>query len=114
MDQCLKKGADARKSAISLGSLEYSGDLANQLLNFSSKMEHIYKLLQDLQSRKVEDESQYTKHFAIVDDKLQWYDKAEAAAKGLLTGLKPKPKKKAKAKAKQRPEGDGRKEEGAD
>lgn len=80
MEQCLKKGADARKSAISLGSLEYSGDLANQLLNFSSKMEHIYKLLQDLQSRKVEDESQYTKHFAIVDDKLQWYDKAEVGS----------------------------------
>lgn len=38
----------------------------------------------------------------------------QTAAKGLLTGLKPKPKKKAKAKAKQRPEGDGRKEEGAD
>ena len=80
MEQCLKKGADACKSAISLGSLEYSGDLAEQLLKFSSKMEHIYKILQDLQSRQVSETSKYTKHFAIVDEKLQWYDKAEVGS----------------------------------
>ena len=34
MDSCLKKAADARKHAISLGGTGYGGDLSTQLMNF--------------------------------------------------------------------------------
>jgi hypothetical protein len=78
MDDALRKGAEARKHAIALSSLEYSGDLSNQLLAFSNKMEVVYKHMQDLRSRKITDEKAYAKHFAIVDEKLAWYTKAEA------------------------------------
>ena len=78
MDECLKRGGDGRKYAIALSALEYSGDLSNQLMAFSNKMEAVFKMLQDLRKRKVEDESAYTKHFAIMEDKLAWFDKAEA------------------------------------
>ena len=77
MDDALKKGAEARKSAIALGSLEYSGDLSKQLMQFSDKMEKVFKILQDLRSRKISDPDQYAKYFAILDEKLQWYDKAD-------------------------------------
>ena len=50
--QCLKKGAEGRKYSICLQSLEYSGDLANQLMSFSNKMETVYRHLSDLCSRK--------------------------------------------------------------
>ena len=78
MDECLKKGADARRFAISLHSLEYSGPLSEELFGFSAKMEKIFKLLQDLRKREVTDKSQYAKLFKIVDAKLEWYTKAEA------------------------------------
>ena len=77
MEQCLSKGASARKFAISLANLEYSGDLADKMMQFSSKMEKLYQHLQDLVSRKVQDKASYTKYFAILDDKTQWYEKAE-------------------------------------
>ena len=75
---CLSKSAESRKYAISLGSLEYSGDLAKQMMAFSGKLEKIYKILQDLTKRKVNCEEQYEKHFATIDDKLNWFEGAEA------------------------------------
>eukprot|EP00435_Cladocopium_sp_Y103_P055063 s2974_g18.t1 len=89
MEQCLQKGAQARKYSISLGSLEYSGDLSQQMLQFSTKMEKIYRNLRDLVDKKSTCEDLYEKFF-------------QAAAKGLQTGLKPK-KAKAKGKAKAKP-----------
>lgn len=85
MDECLKKSAEARKFSISLSTLEYSGDLVSSLQKFSVKMEQVFRLLQDLVGRKIEDEDQYKKHFAIVDERLQWYEKAEAGLTGLNT-----------------------------
>ena len=78
MDECLKKAAEARKHAISLGSLEYSGDLASQLMTFSAKLEKVFKLLQEKVQRKVDVESEYTKLFNILRDKFSWFEKAEA------------------------------------
>lgn len=72
MDEILRKGADARKYSISLGTLEYGGDLC--------KMEKIYNHLRDLQNRKVDDPKTFEKHFQIVNEKFQWFDKAEAGS----------------------------------
>lgn len=85
MDEWLRKSAEARKYSISLSTLEYSGDLVNSLQKFSVKMGRVFRLLQDLVGRKIEDEDQYKKHFAIVDERLQWYEKAEAGLTGLNT-----------------------------
>lgn len=87
MDECLKKSAEARKYSISLSTLEYSGDLVQSLQKFSVKMEKVFRLLQDLVGRKIEDKDQYKKHFAIVDERLQWYEKAEAGLTGLYNIL---------------------------
>lgn len=63
MEECLKKGADGRKFGVSLESLEYSGDLASKMLEFSKKMETVYKKLQGLRSSGSTDEAQYEKMY---------------------------------------------------
>ena len=78
MDEALKKSAEARKHAIALSSLEYSGDLSQKLLAFSQKMETTFKYIQDLRGKKVQDVKQYSKYFSIVDDQCAWFTKAEA------------------------------------
>eukprot|EP00438_Fugacium_kawagutii_P005722 Skav230026 [mRNA] locus=scaffold261:117229:118063:- [translate_table: standard] len=78
MEEALKKGAEARKNAIALSALEYSGDLPKQLLTFSSKMEAVYKCLQELRRTKNQHKAPYQKHFNIIQEKLAWYEKAEA------------------------------------
>lgn len=82
MEDALKKGAEARKYAISLGSLEYSGDLAKQLLAFSEKCEKVFKALQQLQQGKESSLKDYAKYFQILDEKFAWYTKAEAGLVG--------------------------------
>ena len=78
MEECLKKGAEARKYAISLGTLEYSGDLVKELLRFNTKMEEVYKKMQQLRQEKTSKSKCYAKFFAIIDEKRAWFDKAEA------------------------------------
>eukprot|EP00435_Cladocopium_sp_Y103_P025714 s1331_g6.t1 len=108
MEACLKKGGEGRRHAIALEAVEYSGDLAKQLMDLSAKMEKVYKKLQDLSTRKVDDVKAYEKLLDIVDDKLKWFEKAEAhgaAAKSLQSGMNPRPKKKAKTtKGAEKPE----------
>lgn len=78
MDDTLKKAGDARRYAVSLGALEYSGDLAKQLMYFSDKMEKTFKQIQELHQKKVTDTASYSKFFSILDEKFAWYQKAEA------------------------------------
>lgn len=77
MEECLKQGGEARKHSISLGSLEYSGDLSDKLMQFSKKMETVYKHLQNLLTSKSKDEKTYQHYYRIADAKLEWYVKAE-------------------------------------
>ena len=78
MESCLKKGGEGRRHAIALEGVEYSGDLAKKLMDFSAKMEKCYKKLQELCSRKCDDKQAYQKLIEIVDEKLAWFEKAEA------------------------------------
>lgn len=78
MSECLSKSSDARKYAIALRNLDYKGDLATKLMEFSAKLEKIFAKLQDLRKRNVSDPDAYEKYFAILDEKLDWYQKAEA------------------------------------
>ena len=78
MEACLKKGGEGRRHAISLEAVEYSGDLAKKLMAFSAKMEKVYKKLQELCSQKSKDPKEYQKLIDIIDEKLAWFEKAEA------------------------------------
>jgi len=78
MQECLKKGAEGRKYAVAIGQLPYSGDLANQLLNFSTKLESVYGKMSELCSRNVKDAKSYRKYIQILDEQLAWFVKAEA------------------------------------
>ena len=78
MDLCLKKGAEARKYSIALGTQEYSGEIVQQLMKFSQKMENVFKNLQQLVAAKTEDQGKFLKFFKIIEDKMAWYEKAEA------------------------------------
>ena len=96
MEVCLKRGADARKYSISLATHEYSGDLVNQLMKFSAKMEQVYKHLQQLVLQKAHDRDpgKFLKHFKIIEDKMIWYEKAEAWSWKLIHCIVPRKSKK--------------------
>lgn len=78
MQECLKKGAEGRKYAVAIGQLPYSGDLADQLLAFSNKLESVYRKMSELCSSNVNDPKSYRKYIQILDEKLAWFVKAEA------------------------------------
>ena len=101
MQVALAKSGDGRKYSISLEALEYSGDLAKQMMDFSCKMEGVWKALQGLVSKKVEAPEQYRKQYKTMQDLMGWFEKAEASAKGLLTSVKPKKRKSKKNKDEQ-------------
>ena len=87
MDESLQKGGAARKFAVSLEGLEYSGDLAKQLFAFSSKMERTYQILQDMLKKKESDPAAYAKYFHMLDEKIAWFNKAEASHWGLSVNI---------------------------
>lgn len=78
MSECLSKSSDARKYSIALQNLDCGGDLATKLMEFSKKLETLLNKLQDLRKRGVNSEDAYDRYFKILDDKLEWYQKAEA------------------------------------
>lgn len=79
LEECLTKGAAARKYAVSLGTVEYSGHLAQKMMDFSSKMESTYKKLRPLVSDKCEQYSKYKKYFDLLSEKFAWFTSAEAS-----------------------------------
>ena len=84
MEECLKKGAEGRKHAVAIGRLPYSGDLANQLMEFSQKLESVYSKMQELRgSNNKIDPRKYAKFYAILDEKLAWFVRAEAGQQSL-------------------------------
>lgn len=78
MEDCLKKSGEGRKFFVALETIDYSGDLAVQMNNFSKKLEVVFQKMQNLRSQGVLDPSRYAKYFTILDEKLEWYKKAEA------------------------------------
>ena len=78
MDECLKKSSEGRKFGVALGTMEYSGDLATKMLEFSAKLEVVFKKMQELRSSGNKDLPEYAKYFRILDEKFAWFKKAEA------------------------------------
>ena len=78
MADILKQAADARKYSISLAHLEYGGDLTQRMKKHSSKLEHVYAKLQDLQKQGSKENARYEKFFAVAEHMGKWYSNAEA------------------------------------
>lgn len=119
MMECLTKAGDSRKLSVSLGTLEYSGTLPEDLLKFSETMETTYRSIRALVKVNSTDPKAYKPLFDVVKERLQWFAQVEAgfshtcwvlvvhcisfgqaSAKGMLASIKPKKKAKAKKSSK--------------
>lgn len=78
MGDVLSKSADARKLALSLKNVEYGGELNDQLMACSHKLEKLHEKINNLVSRNIDDDEQFLKLMAISEEKMKWYDKAKA------------------------------------
>ncbi|CAK8992183.1 unnamed protein product, partial [Durusdinium trenchii] len=76
------------------------GELNAQLMTFSSKTESLYHDLQELMNQKVLSEPKIKGLLGQCKEQLNWYEKAKAAGRAMLSGLTDKKRGKAKAKAK--------------
>lgn len=78
--EILTKAADARKMALSLKNVQYGGELLQQLMACSTKLEAIHGKLQDLVSRSKEgeNEAKLLKLMELAEDQCNWFTKAKA------------------------------------
>ena len=77
--EILRDSTEARKTSITLTNLNYGGDLSEQLLKFSKKMELAYKRLGELQKQEDAD-ARIKKVLRWVDKKNPWFKQAQALA----------------------------------
>ena len=77
-DEILKSATEARKHALGLKHINYSGELVSGLMDFSAKMESIYETVASLLTAEVDDEAKYKKILKVIKEKMQWYKSAEA------------------------------------
>ena len=74
----LKQATEARKYAIALENLQYSGELVEGLMKFSKKMEGIYKKVTQLNSEGCEDQTRFQKILDVTTVQNAWWKQAEA------------------------------------
>lgn len=78
MEEVLKAGMDARKFAVAIKHTNYSGELVNDLMNFSAKMELVYDTLVKMTKAPATPDTDYEDKVKIITERLEWYKKAEA------------------------------------
>ena len=78
MADILAESTAARKKSMSLGAVNYAGELSAQLLNHAEKLEKDYKTLQKAVSGNVMTDDFYQKCFAQISKRRSWYATAEA------------------------------------
>ena len=76
MSSILAESTAARKKSMSLGAVNYAGELASQLLAYAEKMEKYYKTLQQATTAGVTDTGFYEKVFAKVEKDRAWFANA--------------------------------------
>jgi hypothetical protein len=76
MAALLADSTAARKKSMSLGAVNYAGELSSQLLAYAEKMEKFYKTLQQATTSKVTDDAFYTKCFTKIEKERQWFEQA--------------------------------------
>jgi hypothetical protein len=79
MGDVLTKAAESRKMALSLKNVEYGGELLQQMMTCSAKLEKIHENLNELiaHSGEGENESKFQKLIGASDAQCQWFDKAK-------------------------------------
>ena len=77
--EILKAATEARKYALALEHVQYSGELVSKLMTFSKKMESVYKKVTTLESQGCKDEDRFQKMLDIVNEQMKWYAEAEAS-----------------------------------
>ena len=83
--EVLKCATEARKSALALKHLHYSGELVNGLMTFSKKMESVYEAITTLTNNGVTDKSRFKNISKIVKEQMEWYKQAEASSANLFS-----------------------------
>ena len=83
MPEVLKMATEARRHALALKGVNYSGELVEGMMNFSNRMEQTYEKLQDLVASG-ENGGALTKLLDKTTEEETWYVKAEARVKDLL------------------------------
>lgn len=80
MGDVLSKAGEARKMGLSLKQVEYGGELLNQLMACSTKLETIHGKFVSVVSRsgEGENEDKLKKLLKISEDHFQWFEKAKA------------------------------------
>lgn len=73
MTNILAESSAARKKSMSLGAVNYAGELASQLLSYAQKMEKYYKILQQATTSQVSDDGFYDKWFRNIEKERKWY-----------------------------------------
>ena len=76
MAAILADSTAARKKSMSLGAVNYAGELSSQLLTYAEKMEKYYKTLQQATTGKVTDESFYSRCFSKIEKERSWFEQA--------------------------------------
>ena len=76
MASILAESTAARKKSMSLGAVNYAGELASQLLAYAEKMEKYYKTLQQATTGEVTDQEFYDKVFTKVEKDRTWFANA--------------------------------------
>lgn len=77
--EVLKSATEARKSALALKHLNYSGELVNGLMAFSKKMEAVFERITKLTNDGVTDQARYKNILDIIQEQMKWYKQAEAS-----------------------------------
>lgn len=74
----LTNATAARKYALSLKHLNYSGELVQGLMNFSTKMETLFDKITELLSDPTVSDARFTKIKTYIERNAEWYKQAEA------------------------------------
>ena len=79
MSEILTDSTKARKKSMSLGAVNYAGELSKELLEFAQRMESSYKTLQQATTSPTPiADSFYEKAFAKITKDREWFCQAEA------------------------------------
>ena len=78
MEDVLNESTQARKYALALKHVDYSGDLVDKLMKHSKKLEGIYNTLNGLKKQGSRDNDRYEKFYKIIDHMHSFWEKAEA------------------------------------
>ncbi len=77
--EVLKCATEARKSALALKHLNYSGELVNGLMAFSKKMETVFERITTLTNDGVTEPARFKNILDVIKERMKWYKQAEAS-----------------------------------